>query len=173
MPSYLVFLSSGLLNTIVGIAGLMLRSHDLSHAVLGNITTQDLLLPALKNSKSGDLALEVMCIGVLCFLGIPATLTYFYAPKVRKAMLPIAIGSLVYHAYHLGCLVSAFFGEGPILGPNDRIITKFVSGLIDGRHLLFLANTGIHSVFLIWFGVWIASVNSADAETKREKKKRE
>ncbi|KAJ3061098.1 hypothetical protein HDU98_002997 [Podochytrium sp. JEL0797] len=167
-PSCLLFLVSGLLYSALGVSGLVL----LRAGPLGGLTAQDVFLPG-PASKAGDLALEIVFTGMLCFAGLPSLLTYFYAPKNRTALLALAIPTALYHLMHLVLLFSSFNGSVPLFGPSESVVPLFVREQIleqvpSYRVGVWILNASVHVVLYVWSVVWIMGVRGGAPKVKRE-----
>ncbi|KAJ3246959.1 hypothetical protein HDU78_005821 [Chytriomyces hyalinus] len=189
VPSYRLFLASGLIHTVVAVTGLLaLRVPALTRPLLGDVSVQELLLPALGASKPGELALEMMLTGMLCFAGLPALLVYFYNPSDRKSVLPLvwlsffpsprlssylifachssfqAFPAAIYHMYHLLMLFSTFLTTDiPVLGPSETAVPTFLITILNEaiktyRVRLWFCNAFVHLPMYLWYVVWIVRV---------------
>ncbi|KAI8823295.1 hypothetical protein BJ741DRAFT_634506 [Chytriomyces cf. hyalinus JEL632] len=188
VPSYRLFLASGLIHTVVAVTGLLaLRVPALTRPLLGDVSVQELLLPALGASKAGELALEMMLTGMLCFAGLPALLVYFYNPSDRKSVLPLvwlsfffsfpgcllsdfacrslqAFPAAIYHMYHLLLLFSTFLTTDiPVLGPSESAVPTFLITILNEaiktyRVRLWFCNAFVHLPMYLWYVVWIVRV---------------
>ncbi|KAJ3399753.1 hypothetical protein CcCBS67573_g02671 [Chytriomyces confervae] len=165
IPSYRIFLASGLIHTAVAVTGLLaLRVPALTRPLLGDVSVQEILLPALGASKAGELALEMMLTGMLCFAGLPALLVYFYNPTDRKSVLPLALPAAMYHMYHLLMLFSTFLtNEIPVLGPSETAVPTILITILNEaiktyRVRLWFCNAFVHLPMYLWYVVWIVRV---------------
>ncbi|KAI8620959.1 hypothetical protein BC830DRAFT_1164130 [Chytriomyces sp. MP71] len=165
IPSYSLFLVSGLIHTVIGVTGLLLlKAPAVAKPIFGNLTAQQFILPQLESSSAGNLALEMMLTGMLCFAGIPGLLVAYYKPNDRKSVLPMAFPAAAYHLYHLLVLYSSFLNmEGAVLGPSESVVPVMFVAVLNElvktyRVRLWILNSAVHFFIYVWYVIWIVRV---------------
>ncbi|KAJ3083504.1 hypothetical protein BCR33DRAFT_722082 [Rhizoclosmatium globosum] len=160
VPSYNLFLVSGLLHALIGGVGLILTKTTL----IPSLSPRDFMLPGLPEGPVGDYALGQIFAGMLFFVGLPGLLLFRASPNDRKAVLPVAISMAIYHLYSLLMLFSSFLNEQvPTMGPAQAALPVFIGNLLNElaktyRIRLWIANTLTHFILYVWHVIWIVRV---------------